>query len=214
MSEDALDDHISWIDWRSEEEEVISAVQEQTNEPLDAIWSEGEYDGDFLVKWGESIFKIPLTISRVDRYVAICSLAEILKDKYTFFLRDGFDGSDTHGLLVVSNECADELQTNFSHWLNDYLHPLELGVDHFSGLSIPYYGHEDNNPRLRVELEEIQQAEVEFREQLQSSSAMKSIGRDLRMKLGTATLKDKLIHYLRRNWWLLLILGWFLWRNL
>ncbi len=213
MSEDDLDDYISWIDWRSEEEEVISAVREQTGEPIETVWSEGDYEGEFLVKWRESTFKIPLTISRVDRYVAICSLAEILKENYTFFLRDGFDESDTHGLLIVSTECAEELRDKFGHWLNEYFHPLELGIDHFSGLRIPYFGKENNNPQLESELDEIKNAETELKEQLHSSAAMNKIGRELRIKLGTATIKDKIVYYFLRYWWLVFVLGWVLWRN-
>lgn len=204
MSEDDLDEFTGWIDWRSEEEEVVYAVQEHTGEPLESTW-EGD---DFLLKWGDSTFKIPLTMSSVDRYVAINSLAEILKEKYQFFLRVGYDGSDTHGLLVVDKECAAELEQNHADWLRENFEKLKPGIDHFSGLKIPYYGNENNNPKLQDELDDAEAAVEEFKGQLPDALNFDKVGRDIRVKLGVATPKDKFFHYLRRYWWVIFFLLW------
>jgi hypothetical protein len=87
LEEDALNEYISWIDWRSEDEEVVEAVQRQTGETLEVLWTKDDSQSNFMVKWDDVLYKIPLTFSRVDRYVTICSLGEILKNKYRFFLR-------------------------------------------------------------------------------------------------------------------------------
>lgn len=204
MPEDDVDEFVGWIDWRSPEEEVVYAVQAQTGEPLECRW-----DGDtFLLDWAGSVFRIPLTISHVDRYVAINSLAEILKDKYRFYLRDGFEGSDTHGLLVVSKECATELERDHNDWLQDKFDELPPGVDLFSGLRVPYYGNENNNPNLREELAREEAEQEAFREELRNSPDLQKIGRDIRVKIGTATPREKFFHYFRRYWWVIFFLLW------
>jgi hypothetical protein len=203
--EEDLDDCIAWIDWRSEEEEVVQAVQEQIAESLDCSWEGDEF---FVHVNGEKL-RIPLTFSRCDRYVTISSLAEILKEKYVFFLRDGYQGNDTHGLLIVTKECAADLRGKYGTWLNKYFGELVPGIDNFSGLRVPYLGNENHNPNLRAELEAMHATEAEFAQHLQSSPAVNKIVKDLRMQLGTATPKEKLAFYARRFWWLIPLLAWY-----
>ena len=83
-----------------------------------------------------------------------------IERKYSVFLRDGYEGSDTHGLLVVTRECAAELEIQFKNWLEKNFVPLTMGADNFSGVIIPYYGNENNNPNLREELEELKTREA------------------------------------------------------
>lgn len=207
FSEEELDDYVGWIDWRSEEEEIFEIIREQTREKISASWSKGEYEGDFLAIWGESKFVIPLTESRVDRFVTICSLAVILEEKYTFFLREGFESEEIQGLLVVTKDSAFDLERNSGEWLKENFIALELGLDQFSGLKIPYLGNESNNPNLERELQEIHEALNDFRKELHDSPATNKIGRDLRLQIGTATPKDKATYYFSKYWWVILLVG-------
>ena len=203
MPEEALDKHISWIDWRSTEEEVVGAIRDQIMKPLEFVWPEEGCEGNYFIKWKGLAFALPLTISSVDRYVTICSLAEILKEEYTFFLRNGFDASDTHGLLVVSNESSDVLRESHSAWLNQNFTQLVLGIDQFSGLTIPYYGKENNNPQLASELVELEKMmERQSDDYLQSSHEKNNLERKHRIKNSTATFTDKVIYYFQRYWWI------------
>jgi hypothetical protein len=205
MTEDDLDDCVDWIDWRAEEEEVVEAVQARISETLTCSWD----DEEFFVYLDNKKLKIPVTLSRCDRYVTISSLAEILKAKYVFFLRNGHEGDDTHGLLIVPIDCVPVMRGKHGDWFSENFGELERGTDHFSGLRIPYFGHENNNPQLREELDAMQAAEAGFAAQLENSPAAKAITRELRLQLGTATFKDKASFYARRFWWLVPLFIWF-----
>jgi hypothetical protein len=183
MSEDDLDDCVEWIDWRGEEAEVVEAVQARISESLTCAWD----DDEFFIYLDNQKLKIPLTLTGCDRYVTISSLAEILKAKYAFFLRNGYEGDDTHGLLIVPVDCVPVMRSQHGAWFNDNFSELERGIDHFSGLRIPYVGHENNNPNLKEEVEALRAREAEFAAQLERSPAVNNIARELRMQIGTAT---------------------------
>lgn len=51
-----FNEHIEWADWRSEEEEVVNSVRELTGDGLESFWDEDR----FMVRWNDSIFKIPV----------------------------------------------------------------------------------------------------------------------------------------------------------
>lgn len=211
MPEEILDKHISWIDWRSTEEEVVCAVRDQIKKPLEFVWPDEGYEGSYFIKWKGHAFALPLTISGVDRYVTICSLAEILKEEYTFFLRNGFEASDTHGLLVVSNESSKVLRETYDDWLNQNFKKHVQGFDQFSGLRIPYYGNENNNPQLESELVELDKIlETQSDDHLQTNNDKNNLWREQRIKNSTDTLTEKLIYYFQRYWWIP-ILGVWIW---
>jgi hypothetical protein len=69
--------------------------------------------------------------------------------------------NDTHGFIVLPKQFSEELVEKYASWLNKYLQPFKKGFDEFSGLKIPYLGHEDNAPDFRREYAEIEAAERE-----------------------------------------------------
>ncbi len=143
LSEEAfLEQKVAWIDHRSCEEEVVESVAAQIEENLAPVWK----DDELWVSLNEEEFRLPLTISRHDRYVAIGSLSELLKDKYTFWLVKAYLGSDTHGLFITTNELTEELELDHDEWLDKNLELLRRGYDYFGDVEIPYIGNEEKSP--------------------------------------------------------------------
>jgi len=103
---------------------------------------------DLFVTYRGREHRIPLTISPHDRYVAISSLAELLKEHYRFFVLLPSHDTDTHGLLVVPVATANA-------WgpLPEHLMPLQLGFDYFGQIKVPYLNHEDAAPDFASESE-------------------------------------------------------------
>ena len=144
LDEDAQGEAFVWIDWRSGEDEVVTDFAEQLD-PADTLTF--REDGDRVVPILRGVeHPVPLTLSGSDRYVMIHSLAELLKDRYTFWRHSDSTGSDTHGFLVLRNDESAELQRRHPKWVKKYLETLIPGIDGFSGLDIPWWGHEDHAP--------------------------------------------------------------------
>lgn len=144
LDEDEQGEAFVWIDWRSGEDEVVTDFAEQLD-PADTLTF--REDGDRVVPILRGVeHPVPLTLSGSDRYVMIHSLAELLKDRYTFWRHADSAGSDTHGFLVLRNDEASELQQRHPKWVKKNLETLTPGVDGFSGLDIPWWGHEHHAP--------------------------------------------------------------------
>ena len=98
------DDAYIFIDHRQEEGSIVAFVSERLA-PADVLAM--RYDEALFVTFRGQEHRIPLTFSRHDRYVAVSSLAELLKDDYRFFVLVPSLDSDTHGLLVVPRSVAE-----------------------------------------------------------------------------------------------------------
>lgn len=201
LNEEDFDDALLWVDHRSQEDEIIFEVADYLNEPLFAEWhedklwlcyatAEADADGNSTAnaepdrKW-----QLPLTFTRHDRYVALSSLAEVLKDKYSFWLVEGRLGDDTHGLLILSHAVASQLQTEHADWLAETLVPMQLGFDYFNEIKVPYLGHENNNPDFLQQSEAINnsllQLDKELNSFLENDSEFQAGMTQLRQDLGT-----------------------------
>ena len=144
LNEDEQSEAFVWIDWRSGEDEVVTDFAEQLD-PADTLTF--REDGDRVVPILRGVERpVPLTLSGSDRYVMIHSLAEMLKDRYTVWRHADSTGSDTHGFLVLRNDESAELQRRHPKWVKKHLENLIPGIDGFSGLDIPWWGHEDHAP--------------------------------------------------------------------
>lgn len=217
LDEDAFDDALLWVDHRSQEDEIIFEVADYLNEPLFAEWrddklwlcyanSESGANADSGANLGsgasaeanaeahtgseaDKYWLLPLTFTRHDRYVALSSLAEVLKDKYSFWLVEGRLGDDTHGLLILSHEVALQLQTEHAEWLAATLVPMQLGFDYFNEIKVPYLGHEDNNPEFVQQAEAINnsllQLDKELNSFLENDPQFQAGMKQLRQDLGT-----------------------------
>jgi uncharacterized protein YbaA (DUF1428 family) len=87
---------------------------------------------------------VPLAMSFHDRYITISSLAEILKDTYTFFFDTAFHGEGYHRLFIAANSTVAARGP-----LPRHLVPLQVGFDYFEGdpakgdvMRVPYTGHD------------------------------------------------------------------------
>lgn len=135
------------VDWRDTEDCVVWAIASQLPDPDVLTCNEPETDeAPFLIVYRGRSHEIPLTSSGVDRYVTISSLIEILRGDFRLYLRAGCERDDTHLIIVVEESVANALERDHAAWRSEHLIPVEPGLDYFSGLRIPYYGHTDNNP--------------------------------------------------------------------
>jgi hypothetical protein len=149
---DAYHDAFGWIDWRGMEHEVVEAVAWQLDEGdeltyIESINAADPADSVVPIRNGVA-HRVPLTGTGSDRYVMLHSLAEILKDRYEIFMEsDSAGGSDTHGALVLPHAMAADLRARHGKWMKKNLSTLD-GIDGFSGLAIPWLGHEDAAPEF------------------------------------------------------------------
>jgi hypothetical protein len=138
------DDAYVFFDHRALESEIVGQVAERLA-PGHAL-SAREDGEDVYVTYRGREHRLPLTISPHDRYVAVSSLAELLKDEYRFFVFLPSHDTDTHGLLVAHKSDADSWTA-----LPEHLAPLQLGYDYLHQLRIPYLNHEDSAPNFARE---------------------------------------------------------------
>ncbi len=158
LDEEEQGEAFVWIDWRSCEDEVVRDFAEQLDEADSLTYRE---DGDRVIPILRGVERpVPLTLSGSDRYVMIHSLAELLKDRYTVWRHSDSTGSDTHGFLLLRNDEAAELQRRHPKWVKKSLETMTPGIDGFSGLDIPWWGHEDHAPGFARE-RRVMDADVE-----------------------------------------------------
>jgi hypothetical protein len=136
-----------WVDHRAEETEIIVEMSSRIH-PADALIVGDCTEGGLPVTYRGMSLQIPLTGSPHDRYVAISSVAELLKERYRIFLLASSLSDDTHGMLVVSRFDAERWAPRPEH-----LVPLDLGYDYFHQIRVPYLGHPDAAPQFKVDQE-------------------------------------------------------------
>jgi len=138
------DDAYVFFDHRALESEIVLQVAERLA-PGHQLWAREDGEDVYVTYRGQE-HRLPLTISPHDRYVAVSSLAELLKDDYRFFVFLPSHDTDTHGLLVVPRSAADAWTA-----LPEHLAPLRLGWDYLHQLQIPYLNHEGSAPNFASE---------------------------------------------------------------
>lgn len=165
LDEEDLQERFCWIDWRSEEREVVEGFSEYMAAE-DALTCVDEDDARTIV-WRGDTFAIPLTESGSDRYVMIHSVAEIVKDRYTVWGDpESIGGSDTHGFLILSNAVSDALVAQHPAWVAQHLRRLDPGMDEFNGIRVPWFGHETHNPHFARDRAALQDQQTELKRML------------------------------------------------
>lgn len=141
---EVVDDAFIAIDWREEEFSIVEAVAEkiQATDKLSAEFTEEKI---WITLNGEKIL-LPLTLTPHDRYVAISSLAYLLRDRYVFWQLVYRLEDDTHELLLTTLDQAAYLEEHHSDIVPSTLARLRLGHDYFHGIDVPYIENEDHNP--------------------------------------------------------------------
>lgn len=171
LDDEELSEAFEWIDWRSFESEVVEAFNAQLP-PADHFEMEDEESCKLLRHRGKE-YQIPLTETGSDRYVMICSLAEILAGRYQVVQHNETLGDDTHGIMVLGHDDHAFLKQNHKKWFERYMVDLLKGLDGFSGLDIPYYGNEEVMDSFRSKREKMDQKTQERREKSLSKLSQK-----------------------------------------
>jgi hypothetical protein len=171
---DAYHEAFGWIDHRAFESEVVDAFAWQLDDGDVLAWREDDHDRVTPIRNGVE-YPVPLTGTGSDRYVMIHSLAEILKDRYTVLLDTASTDSDTHGVLVLPHAQAAALRQRHPKWMKANLEALSPGIDGFSGLKVPWYGHADAAPdfaRQRAAMDErFERQKAELRRMFEAPTA-------------------------------------------
>lgn len=124
------------VDWKDEEEDIVKSFAKRLPKEKLAPLRRG---GLLWVRHNGRQHQIPLTDSDRDRYVAISSLANILRAKYEVrILKATLDG-DTHALLVLPRATWRKLERKSPKWVRQF-RPLTLGKDYFGSGKVPYAG--------------------------------------------------------------------------
>ncbi len=141
------EDACIFIDHRDDEESIVSAVAERISEELTP---ELDDEALYVVHAGER-HRFPLQFSPHDRYIAISSLAMLLRKRYRFLLLKPSIDDDTQGLLVA-------LVTDVEAWgeLPEHLIPLDIGFDYFHDIRVPYLGGEGSAPNFLADRQQVQ----------------------------------------------------------
>lgn len=184
------EEHVIWVDHRACEDELIEEIAETLNLNLNLDWQ-----GDTLqVTYREKHFVIPLTLTRHDRYVALSSVAELLKGEYTFWLLSAHQHDDTHGLFIVDRKTAEELKSRYANWSQQHLVLMQLGYDYFNGIDVPYLHHENNNPHFKQEALEVEQhlqsVKTEFEQIVKNDPVMQQTMQNLRNDISALNGSD------------------------
>jgi uncharacterized protein (DUF433 family) len=133
------------IDHRDEDEGIVLGISERLAED-DAIVPGDLVEGGMSVVYRGTNHIVPIAYSPHDRYITISSVAEILRERYSFFVHTPSLASDTHALLI-----ADRAEAVGWRALPSHLAPLDLGFDYFGGIRVPYLGHTDAAPDFETD---------------------------------------------------------------
>jgi hypothetical protein len=172
------------VDHREDEGVIVEEISHHLDEahvllPIpkgDELWV--EYRG--------VVHHIPLTQTRLDRYVTISSVASIIGSDYAVLIEAETTGDDTHGLLVVRNSVLAMLEPGERGVLDGRFSALEVGTDYFSGIRIPYAGNEANNPDWAAELEQQQARTKQFTDQVMHGPEVQQALHEMRQDISAA----------------------------
>lgn len=152
------------VDWRSGEDEVVEAFAEWLDPDDSLAWV--EHDGRVTPVYRGVAHPVPLTLTGCDRYIMIFSIMELLKDRYAVF-RDAEADGDTHCFFVFRNDEAEDLARRHPAWMRKHLEEMVPGVDGFSGLDVPWLGHEDHAPDFAAKRRALDEGMGRYRQEAQ-----------------------------------------------
>lgn len=138
LADDAGEEALLWVDHREEEDWLVEALSARLA-PEDEMTTEWR-DDDMMLLHAGTWHRLPLTMSPVDRYVAIGSVLALVKDRYAFFVENDSLEGDTHGLLVASHAELAASSEATRRALAARFTRLAPGFDHFGGGTVPYIG--------------------------------------------------------------------------
>jgi len=146
LGEDYEGDDLLWVDHRSDDDGIIESLSDRLGAD-DAMTLEWRDDELWLQHRG-AVHLVPLTMSPHDRYVAIGSVAELVRDRHGLYVRNDSLGGDTHALLVLSHAEVAAASKGARQLLGKHFTRVEPGTDYFGGPDVPFVGHADHNPQF------------------------------------------------------------------
>lgn len=209
--DDDVDGPVVWVDWRSDETEIVDGVSALLAEEDRLDTRVAGSDGRLVVVRRGVEHTLPLTSTRHDRYVAISSLAWLLRDRYELrLLVDSLEG-DTHALIVLTREQSAYLDETYADWSAQHTAPLELGHDYFHGIEVPYLDHENHNPRFAADAaavdDENERMQAQLEEAFSTDPEIQQALRGVRRRVGPLRFL-----YSLRFWVWAIVLAWFAYR--
>jgi hypothetical protein len=192
----SIESRIIWIDHRDENDEIVEQVSALVNSKVKSQWKE---DKLYILYDGQK-FEIPLTFTGADRYITVSSLAELLKDTYSFWVVSDSLKDDTQGLLVIEKDGVLSQEESHLKWFYETFSELKRGYDYFNGISIPYLGHEKTEIDIGSTLNNYERYKAEVSKALEDDPEYQDAMRELRRSLGTDTARERAIYLLQRHW--------------
>ena len=165
-AEDPDDQALLWIDHRDEDDGII--------EPLSRSLGDGDEiavdwrDDDLWATYRGTARRIPLTFTPHDRYVAIGSVAALVKNRYGLYGSKSSLRSDTHGVVVLSHAEVASASDAARRALQEPFTRIEPGTDSFGGPALPCVGHEDHNPEFAAQAAAFDQGQRETMQAVRS----------------------------------------------
>ena len=154
-------DQFGWVDWREDDTDVIEMFRSQLGDSDSIEYVEER--GEITVQYRGRSHAIPLTHTGCDRYVVLASLVELVGETHDVWLHKGSMEDDTHGVLVLTRSFSRELREKHASWVKERLQPLKKGVDEFTGLEIPYIGHEQRRAEFEKDYRALDAARTKTR---------------------------------------------------
>jgi len=143
------DPALLWVDHRDEDDGIVASLSRRLGkgDEIAVAWR----DDDLWATWRGTSHLIPLTFTPHDRYVAIGSVAELVKERYGLYVRKSSLQGDTHALAVLPHAEVAAASDAARRLLEERFTRIEPGIDYFGGPAVPYVGNEDHNPEFAVQ---------------------------------------------------------------
>jgi hypothetical protein len=142
LADDDLGDALTWASHDSDLDDLVAEFARRLDD-ADTLVADGDWRAVAPVYRGVR-HPLPLTGTGSDVYIVVYSLVELLKDRYTVWRVHDVDLS--HSFLVLRHDEAAALRRDHPAWMKRHLGEVVPGIDGFSGVAVPWLGHEDAAP--------------------------------------------------------------------
>ena len=176
-AEEPDDEALLWFDHRDEDDGIIESLSRWLGggDEIAVDWR----DDDLWATYRGTAHRIPLTFTPHDRYVAIGSVAALVKDRYGLYVRKSSLRSDTHGLAVLSHAEVASASDAARRALQERFTRIEPGTDYFGGPALPYVGHEGHNPEFAAQAAAFDQVQRETMQAFLQGPHMQAVRSEL-----------------------------------
>ncbi|MEM7319235.1 MAG: hypothetical protein AAF408_09470 [Pseudomonadota bacterium] len=168
-----------WVLWTSADQAAIGVVEQLSRLiGLSGNLSAQEAEIGLSVRFFDEELFVPLWPSVQSPYPLVSSLARILRDSHDFWTLPYMTDADSHPFLVTTKQETTEIRTAHAKIYASYLESFQPGRDPYTGIEVPYIGHETANPAFERQyqaidpiLRQIREAEAQAQKDLMSAAA-------------------------------------------